>query len=129
MVGTVGRSGGDNTRGSDPFPVDDGPQPPQGLYDDERAVWDDLLERIPAELLRGVDSYQLAHLCRCIVDAERCHAHWRANEDELGFLRMARNAEAQVNKLSALYGLSPADRSRLKFEVPVQDDAMDWESS
>lgn len=129
MPGTKGRSGGDHTsKGTDPFPIDDGPQPPQNITEDEKAVWDALLCQLPAELLRGVDVYMLATLCRCICDAEKCHSLWRESSDPK-YLRLVRTTEAQISKLSALYGLSPADRGRLKFETEIEDDATEWETS
>lgn len=129
MVGTKGRSGGDHvTSGTDPFPEDGLPEAPGDLSSEERAVWDALLDQLPEQLLRGVDCYMLGCLARCVCDARKCHELWREGSDPK-YLRLVRTTESQLNKLSALFGLTPSDRTRLKFTPPVEDDAAEWESS
>lgn len=129
MVGTRNRSGGDHvTSGTDPFPVDGLPECPPDLIEKERVVWNALLDKLPAELLRGVDVYMLGTLARCICDARKCHELWRTTSDPK-YLKLVRTTENQLNKLSALYGLTPGDRTKLKFAPTVEDDASAWEQS
>lgn len=129
MVATHGRSGGDHTsRGTDAFPVDGLPSKPSDMSQAEGVIWDALLDQLPDELLRGVDVYMLEVLCRCINDARLLRQQFEVTADP-AIMRLVRSTEAQINKLSALYGLSPADRGRIKFEPEVHDDATEWENS
>lgn len=126
MPGTAGRSGGDRkSSGADGFPVSL-PSMPPGMQKEEQAIWHALLDQIPTELLRGIDTYQLQVLCRCVIDARKLHKDW-TNSQDLKSLRMCRQTEQHISRLSAQFGLSPSDRKRLQFEGTGElDDAEEW---
>lgn len=77
--------------------------------------WDELLEGIKPEILRAVDRHQLGILAMLLADSERLA---QAMDDKPGDLKIRRafvQQAAHVHKLSAVFGLAPADRSRMKL--------------
>lgn len=130
MPGTVGRSGGDRKSGGvDLFPHDGLPEMPRDLDKDEQYVWNALLEKLPCEMLRGVDMYELAVLSRNIVRSNRYAVKESQSLDykeELAYSRARVQAEAQVEKFGKLFGLNPKDRQSIKFEKQIEDDATEW---
>ncbi len=128
MPGTAGRSGGDRVScGKDGFPQSD-LVVPQSLGDDEKQVWHQLVEMIPADLLRAIDCFQLQVLSESIVHINRLAQLMRADPDDHKASTRYLQFGQHITRLSAQFGLSPADRSRLKFEPPdPDDDASEWE--
>ena len=128
MSGTAGRSGGDRVScGKDGFPQSD-LVVPASLGDDEKQVWRQLVEMIPADLLRSIDYIQLRILSESVVHIEKLAQVMRSDPDDHKASTRYLQFGQHITRLSAQFGLSPADRSRLKFEPPnPDDDASEWE--
>lgn len=127
MPGTANRSGGDRTSvGEDAFPIT-GPPIPQGLSEEEREVWNIVLQDSPPEQLKRLDSYQLSVLCHCVVQARKLAALCRMDPTDFKASRSYLQVANHICRLSAQFGLSPMDRRRMKLEPPEpQDDAAEW---
>lgn len=131
MPGTIARSGGDRRTGSDTFPDDGVPAAPEYLTASESQVWHQLIGQLPDGLLRSIDGHRLAQLCRNIVDSQECHERYLKTRDidykeSQAWLRACRQAEAEIGKLSAQFGLTPRDRQGIKFQPQVIDEAEAW---
>lgn len=128
MPGTAGRSGGDRVScGKDGFPQSD-LVVPESLGDEEKQVWNQLVEMIPADLLRSIDYIQLRILSESVVHIEKLAQIMRDDPDDHKASTRYLQFGQHITRLSAQFGLSPADRSRLKFEPPdPDDDASEWE--
>lgn len=128
MPGTAGRSGGDRvSQGADNFPSSS-VELPQSLGGPELEVWRQIMGMLPPEMLRSVDVFQLKVLCDSLVHIDRLAAAMQADpEDHKVATRYLQFAQ-HITRLSAQFGLSPADRARIKFELPPpEDDASEWE--
>jgi len=123
MVGVPHRSGGNrSTLGNDPAPRDGGPAPDDSLTDAERDTFLELVGRLPTGVLRLVDSYQLAALSR-LIERERWVAVAVANDPEnLQLARLQVAIIGQLSRMSAQFGLSPADRRRLSLSPDESSD-------
>lgn len=123
---SLSRNGGDKSLGSDPFPVDGGPNKPGTLSADESDAWDWLMSRIPSNCLRKVDALQLEILCQCKVGANQLNRVLQL--DPLDHKTRAKYIAlvAHIRGLSAQFGLSPVDRQRMKLAPETQDDLEDF---
>ena len=123
MVGAPHRSGGNrSTLGNDPAPRDGGPVADGSLTDAERDTFLELVGRLPTGVLRLVDSYQLAALSR-LIERERWVAVAVANDPEnLQLARLQVAIIGQLSRMSAQFGLSPADRRRLSLSPDESSD-------
>lgn len=129
MPGTS-RSGGNRTSGEDNFPQTGLPSRPTDWRKDESEVWTHLINQIPHELLRAVDSYQLKILCELIVREKALAKLLRDDPTDLPVNRAHLQVAQQISKLSAMFGLSPIDRRRIRLQPQVpDDDADDWANS
>ena len=79
-------------------------------------VWDELISVLESGILRRVDVYQLETLSRLIVQSRVLAAAAIADPDDPKRTRTWLSTVDQIRKLSALFGLSPMDRSRLKVD-------------
>lgn len=98
------------------------PELPAWLAGDPIAAqaWDDFTGAIPATILRGADQPTLERMCHWYATWRRLVDEMRADPaDHKVFIRL-RAASDQLNKLVALFGLSPVDRQRLR--IPKKSD-------
>ena len=127
MVSVHGRSGANlRESGCDPFPQDGPPQCPEELSDAAKAKWELILSQFPNEALRAIDVHQLAILSNLL---ERFDELIAMPADDLAAGRLLLATAAHIHRLSAAYGLTPADRQRLNIDVEIQDDAAEWLAS
>ncbi len=121
-------SGGDRVaNGEDSFPQDGLPSRPVRFSVEENAFWTVLMDQIPNELLRRVDSHQLATLCECMAVREVLYAKVKADLlDKTLFSHYMRTVQ-QIQRLSPVFGLGPIDRRRMKLQKTEEhDDAEEW---
>lgn len=127
MPGAPGRSGGDRvSSGKDGFPQSQ-LQMPLDLNEVEQLVWSQITGMLPDELLKEIDCFQLRILCECWVHRERLWERINADptDDKAG--RLYLQYTQHIDRLSKQFGMSPADRGRLKFEpAKADDDAEEW---
>lgn len=122
MPGTPNRSGGNRRlTGSDLSPPDGLPKPAADLTADEQAAFADLLELTAVNLLRRIDGTTLSLLARLTVREQTLAAALAAEPENLPLGRQHLQVVAQVCRMSAVFGMSPGDRQRLK----VPDDTAD----
>ena len=114
-MGGIG-SGGNRDGGSDASPIDKGPVKPSDLAPAAAVVWDDLRLQIPSGVLRAADCHQLRTLAELIVQSRALSRAAMANPSEPRLTRTWLGVVDQIRKMSMLFGLSPADRQRLKIE-------------
>lgn len=122
------RSGGDrrSSGGDDPFPIDEIPENPFDVGTAESQVWRDVLDRIPHQMLRGIDVYQLQTLVETLVAKDTLYSAWKADPEDLPTFRAYNQASQQLQRLSVQYGLSPVDRKKITIVDEEQDDAAEW---
>lgn len=127
MAGT-NRSGGDRVaNGQDTFPRDGMPSRPLDLTKEEQELWTVLMSQIPNEFLRRVDSHQIKTLCELLAAKDRVAKAMKNDPEDMRIVRTYINVSQQLNRLSALYGLSPLDRRRMKIETEQSgDDEDEW---
>lgn len=124
MPGTT-RSGGDRrSKGEDPFPQDGKPQPPKGLSAAERRAWDEMLAFLPPVILRRVDAVQLAILVRLIIRERALGDVCRRDPADLPASRAHLGVVQAISRLSVQFGLSPADRRRIRIDQPVEEESV-----
>lgn len=127
MPGTS-RSGGDRVaNGEDTFPRDGLPSRPASFSVAENEYWTLLLDQIPNELLRRVDTHQLRTLCECMSLRDRLFATLTADPlDKTVFSHYMRTVQ-QIQRLSPVFGLGPIDRRRMKLaNVQEEDNEDEW---
>lgn len=121
------RSGGDRSVGQqDCFPSDGLPTCPFAEKSPEWEVWNSLIGRIPAQILRRADLPQLKLLCECTIQSDKLYKVLQDDPLDHKTGRMWMNVAAHISRLSAQFGLSPIDRRRLKFDVEQADEFSDW---
>lgn len=130
MVGTPGRSGGDRSAGAfDPTLEDGGPAKPQMVAEVARK-WDELLPQLHKPSLRAVDVHELKTLCELLVTKDAMAAAMLADPLDTKVTNSYLKIVDRMHKLSAVFGLNPADRKRLKQEqAQVIDAAEEWSRS
>lgn len=101
---------------------DAGPVKPSDLSRDVSVMWDHLLTQIDSRVLLAEDVHQLRNLAELIVQAKALSKEAMANPYELRLTRTWLSVVDQVRKLSALFGLSPGGRSRLKLGTSEFED-------
>lgn len=130
MAGVAGRSGGprETSYGEDLTPRDDGPVKPPGLLERVEKQFDLLLKRLPAEALREIDSYLLAEMSTLLVGLEYLKNSWLADPADKEVRTAYMQSLEKLMQLSAKYGLTPADRKRIKLveAQPAEDDLKEF---
>ena len=121
------RSGGDRVaNGNDTFPQDGLPSRPATFSKAENEYWTSLLDQIPNDLLRRVDTHQLRTLCECMALRDTLYKTLKADPlDKTVFSHYMRSVQ-QIQKLSPVFGLGPIDRRRMKLEPQDEDDGDEW---
>ncbi len=119
MAGTA-RSGGNRTNGNDKTPQDGGPRKPD-LPQAVAAKWDELLPQLAQHALRQVDVHELKLLAEVLVMADNLAAAMLADPADHRTGRLYLNTLDRVHRLSASFGLNPADRMRLQLKPDDQE--------
>ena len=117
MSGTKNRSGGNRTIGRDGTAKDAGPLKPSELRTEVSAKWDQLMLQLPQHALRGIDVHELKLLAECLVLADNLADAMLANPTDHSTARLFLNVTDRVHRLSAAFGLNPADRRRLDLQA------------
>ena len=116
------RSGGNRDVGRDASPTDKGPVKPSDLAPAVCIVWDELRTQISLSVLRAADAHQLRTLAELIVQSKALSVAALADPSDPRLTRIWLGVADQIRKLSALFGLSPMDRQRLKIEPETEPD-------
>jgi P27 family predicted phage terminase small subunit len=134
----------DRINNSEPVPSPGPVQPPEWLSPDARAVWDGLAADLENRgVLTAWDAEVFACCCDAAARRRRAVAHL-ASEGEVLELpvmdhgrvvatRVARNpwtlvladADGQLQRYAARFGLTPSDRAQLKTQQPVHEPGWD----
>jgi hypothetical protein len=91
-------------------------------------VWDELVSMLEPGILRRVDCFQLQTLAQLIVQSRMLANQALSDPSDPKKNRSWLSTVDQVRKLSALFGLSPMDRSRLKIDPSSDepDEFQEW---
>jgi len=126
MVAT-NRSGGDRVaNGADSFPKDGLPSRPIDLTKEENQIWTDLMNQIPNDLLRRVDSHNLKTVCELIALKDRLGLSMKNDPEDMRIVAKYLSTCQQINRLSSQYGLSPIDRRRMKLDAKDEESDDEW---
>ena len=122
MNAVAGRSGGERLRGNfDTSAPDGGPQKPKGMPEHQSQAWDELIEQLPVDALRKRDVHLLYELAGYVAALRQINWKWLAEPEDKD-LRCAKTQYTEkVRQLSALFGLSPADRKRIQIDKPLEE--------
>ena len=122
MNAVAGRSGGQRLVGNhDTSVFDGGPKKPDWLSEIQSVAYDELLSQLPADALRKRDVHLLAELATYITAIRKINRAWEKDPADKD-LRCAKTQYSQkVQQLSALFGLSPADRKRIQIDTPKEE--------
>lgn len=102
------------------------PEMPVGLGDDARELWLQVVAQLmQAKIVVQIDSSQLEAMCRWwarYMENER-HACEYAHDIEAGeiYERRAKRAWDAFDKVASRFGLTPADRAKLKVAGPTEN--------
>ena len=124
-MGGIG-SGGDRTVGVDGSPVDAGPIKPEALSGPVAEVWDDLVAQISPQVLRALDVHLLRSLAGLIAQQRNLEKVVMEDPKDARSARLMLSVTDQIRKLSALFGLSPFDRQRMKYPEDEVDEIAEF---
>jgi hypothetical protein len=116
MPGTRGRSGGD--RSSKQVRTTPGNQitKPATLSAGGARKWDTLIEQIPANTLTQLDEHNLGLLAELLAQSEQLSRLIEANPADEKSRRFFLQTVDRISRLSAVFGLDPASRAKLKID-------------
>lgn len=124
MVGIPGRSGGNRKdTGAEKTANDGGPLKPL-MPDTVGRKWDQMVEQLPAGSLRKIDGHELRILAELLAMADGLSEACRLDPSDHKTARVYLNVVGQVHRLSASFGLNPADRKRLAIEPEQEESAL-----
>jgi hypothetical protein len=116
MPGTRGRSGGDRSKKAI-RPTAGAPiAKPATLTSGGSRKWDALIQQIPAATLAQLDEHALGLLAELLAQAEQLSAAIDANPADAPTRRLFLGTIDRITRLSAVFGLDPASRARLKLD-------------
>jgi len=122
MAGSVGRSGGARHFGAgDATPADGAPIMPDDLSKAAAAKWAELIEQLPSENLRRIDSHLLAQLAVLLSEASALAARIASDPGDDRARRLHLQTLDRISRFSVAFGLTPADRRRGRMETPQAD--------
>jgi hypothetical protein len=122
MSGTKNRSGGDRvSRGQDTLQTRGELKKPDGMTPEGAAKWDELVAQFDPRLLRSTDAHQLYLLSELLAQGERITKQIQADPTDMRLTRALVSVASQVYRLSAVFGLSPQDRARIKIPESMEE--------
>lgn len=122
MTGTS-RSGGNRRLSLDATEANGVPDCPKSFSNEQKAKWREVMCQLPGLLLRKIDVHQLGNLCRLLVLAD---VYGKAAASDMKAVRMLIQVVDRVHKLSASFGLTPADRRRMEMPLETEDEFDSW---
>ncbi len=125
MTGTR-RSGGNRWLKHDRSENNGPPVKPMGMTDAWNAKWDELMKQLPQHELRKVDVHQLKSLVTLLLHEQELSAILAKDPFDDRKRRLYLQTVASIGRLSAMFGLSVADRKRLDVAPPPTDDDDEW---
>lgn len=84
--------------------------------------YDEVISQLPAAILRKCDVHELLTLARLLAQADKVAAAMSADPLDHKTGRAFLNIADRIHKLSASFGLTPADRKRLSLETEEEVD-------
>ncbi len=118
------RSGGSRAIGVDKTPEDGGPIRPD-MPKDVGKKYDELVSQIPSAILRKCDVHELLTIARLLVQSDRLAAALEADPLDHKTARVFQGIVDRIHRLSASFGLTPADRKKLSLEVEEEANVID----
>lgn len=127
MAGGRGRSGRKPAEPrADVIPDDGGPKCPKEANKRVQQKWALIVSQLPNGVLRRIDGHQLLILCHLLAGVDELTAAIDSDPLDNQSRRTLLQYSDRVNKLSAMFGLSPADRMRIKVgDNPAAKDELD----
>ena len=122
MTGLKGHSGGARHHGMFDTSSPDGmPKKPAGMTELQALVWDELLEQLPTEALRRIDSHMLFGLTALIARMRKINSDFVLSDDKEIRASFLQTFDKLI-KASGHFGLSPADRKRIQIAQPEKEE-------
>lgn len=126
MAGYRGRQGRKSGEpGIDFLEFDGGPRLPAGASAAVAKKWRLLIDQLPARSLRRIDGHQLRLLSEHLTAFDILTEHLETNKGDYPTHRSTLQIVDRIARLSALFGLSPADRARLRHHEANGPDELD----
>lgn len=91
------------------------PDKPEGLSHDESRLWDELINQIPAPVLKHWGGGLLRELCSAIASCERISKLVHDDVANPLLMDVFLASVALQNAFSPLYGLTPGDRAKMRI--------------
>lgn len=120
-MGGTSRSGGNRVLGTDSSEPNGLPTKPK-LPAKVGKKWDQLLSELPKPALRRIDQHELKILCELLVHSDALAEVMRKDPLDHASGRLYLNVADRIHRLSAAFGLTPADRKRLALPVETEED-------
>lgn len=103
--------------------VDSGlPVPPFELDDNERWAWNLACNNLPPSAIAEMDSLALYGLVKFYGRWLKLMQYAEDNPDDLQGAAMAIGAWKQVSQMLARFGMTPADRAKIKFDAESDEE-------
>lgn len=122
MVGKPGRSGGARHTGNrsikdgkDLAKSDGGPVQPKGLTAEQKKVWDDIVACLPDGTMKKVDAALLQILSAYICAMRKLNKLFLNDPGDKDIRQGFNQCAQKILQISAVVGLSPADRKRIQL--------------
>ena len=116
MPGTRGRSGGDRSSKQVRTTTGNPITKPATLSAGGARKWDTLIEQIPPNTLTQLDEHNLGLLAELLAQSEQLSKLIEANPADEKSRRFFLQTVDRISKLSAVFGLDPASRAKLKID-------------
>ena len=120
MAGTS-RSGRNGSLATDKTAPDGGPVRPD-MPKDVGQKYDEVVSQLPAAILRRCDVHELLTLARLLAQSDKVADAMASDPLDHKTGRAFLNIVDRIHKLSAAFGLTPADRKRLSLETEEEVD-------
>lgn len=121
MVGAKGRSGGDRTPLTLNATNSQPPMKPNDLSPAASNYWDRLCGELKG-YLKAIDGHELKILATLLAQSDHLSETIRNDPDDAKATRLYLQVSQQIHRMSASFGLNPADRQRLKVDAEPEAD-------
>jgi hypothetical protein len=98
---------------------------PKDLSPDVTAKWQEVIGQLDRRMLRAIDCHELTILARLLALFDSLSARVDVAPDDVASTRLLLQVVDRVHRLSAAFGLSPADRCRLRIEPEPVENPLD----